>query len=278
MIFNWKDYSDWEKEFGYFLRSIMPSDFSSKIKVFADDIYCDFAGPFEELIHDEYDYGFFDDEFSNYFKGTYSHILTYHGCRPTNIQSYYQNGMLTLDKSKQNKYFSDIFLNDQFEEVTREDVEFAINEMKKEDRENQLFLGLDDRTLIETAGHYLIYGSEYIMCLAARLSEKLGNNYQENLRAIGTPTIFKVKLPVAETENDDIINLFPELYRMWIYNNIKNKNTSVGLDYSFFLKNNITSECIIDHYHPDEIRDYHNKAKIYIRKSNSYRMDDLSTV
>lgn len=277
-IFNWKIFNSWEKEFGRFLNTLLPSKFISNTKIKFDEIHFDWAGPFEKYIHDENDNCFYDIEFKDYFVNTYTHILTYHGCRPTDIQNYYNNGFLILNTSTQNENFSKIFYNEKFKEISLEDIEYAINAVKKEGRENQLFWGIDDRILVERAGHYLIYGSEYIMCLAANLSERLKRDYRHHLRNYGIPTIFKVKLPISIIDENDLIHLFPYLYRLWVYNKLKNKITSYGLNYSFFLKKNIPPECIITHYHPDKIRDYHNKGKIYIRKSNSYKKDKLSAL
>ncbi len=277
-IFDWKKYRLWQKSFGDYLASVLPSNFKSKVKGNEDEIYCDWAGPLEDVIHDEYDNGFYDSEFLEYFTNTYSHILAYHGCRTSDVQSYYRKGLLTLDVSEQNEKFTNIFYNNQFKEIARDDVEYAIKVMNKEYREDRLFLGLDDRMLIERAGQYLIYGSEYMIGLAARLSERLKKDYRIYLRNIGDPTIFKVKLPISATKDADILNLFPELFRMWVYNKVKRKSTSISLDYSFILRKKISPKCIIAHYHPNEIRDYLHKGQIYIRKMNTYRLDDLSVV
>ncbi|MFZ1083042.1 MAG: hypothetical protein WAO19_14085 [Candidatus Kryptoniota bacterium] len=275
-IFDWKEYRIWGKGFGDFLKSISLPNFKTKLKENRDEIYCDWAGPLEELIHDEYDSGFYDSEFCEYFTNTYSHILTYHGCRASDIQNYYRNGLLTLNASIQNRNFKKLFCNGHFNEISKDDIDYAIDAMGKENRENRLFLGLDDRTLIGRAGHYLIYGSEYITGLVARLSERLKKDYRTYLRNIGEPTIFKVKLPISATKNADIINLFPHLFEMWVYNKVKRKSISIALDYSIILRKKIPSEYIIGHYHPDEIRDPLNKSQIYIAKTNSYRLDDLS--
>jgi len=277
-IFDWKDYNSWNITFDIFVRELLPKNFDSLIHKNKEEIYCDSAGDLEYYVRDENDNYFFNSEFRTFIKSNYSHILTYHGCRPLNTESYYEKGLLKLNVSHQNDNFVNLFLNENFNEVLKEDIDYAINETNKERRENQLFLGLDDRELIEMSGHYLIYGSEYIVCLATRLSDRLKRDYQAFLRNHGEPTIFKVKLPIPDIKDDDLVALFPILYRVWIYNTLNERNIACSVDFSFFLKININPELIMSHYHPTKIRDWLNKGSIYISETNSYIFDDLSAV
>ena len=77
-----------------------------------------------------------------------------------------------------------------------------------------------------------------ILCAwAVRLSERIGKDYRPFLKYIGTPTIFSVNLPVSLIEDSDLSQLFQVMYRVWVYNQIKNQNDSYHIDfYIFFAK------------------------------------------
>ena len=128
-IFNWKKYLIWGKKFSEFLNILLPSDILSQFKKNKEEIYFDWVGSFELIIHDENDNCYFEKEFKDFFIKTFSHVLTYHGCRPVDTQSYYKDGLLVLDKTVQNTYFEKIFLNKKHKEVTQNDIMSVIDQM-----------------------------------------------------------------------------------------------------------------------------------------------------
>ncbi|MFA6025548.1 MAG: hypothetical protein WC727_03840, partial [Ignavibacteriaceae bacterium] len=236
-IFCWSNFDNWKTSFAEFIQIVFPDNIFSLIEKHKGSIEgIDWAGQLEEYVHDDNDNYYYDSEFLQYFKNTYSHLLTFHGCRPSDILSYYKYGLLVLDVELQNKYYEKMFLNKNFNKVTLDDFNFAISTLKKEKRENELYLAIDDKELIEFAGHYLIYGSEYIMCLAAILSERIGIDYKASLREIGKPTVFKIKLPVYLVNDKDISHMFKYLFRLWIYNTVHKTNFMKSLDHSFLIK------------------------------------------
>lgn len=276
-ILNWQNYNEWVLFFDEFILTKFP-DIFKEIKANNNQIqYVDYAGPLEKYINNHFNDSKILDEFIRNLKNHYQCILAYHGCRPTNVNSYYQSGLLMLDKNKHNELFMRIFNKNDFKEITQEHLEKAIHEMNNSQREDQLYLTIDDRGLLEDAGHYMIYGSEYIMSLTASLSGILNFNYIPYLRNIGKPTIFKIKLPFSIIQTSDLQELLPCFFRQWVYNKSRNMVTTHHLDFSFLLKENILPENIIEHYHPKEIRDYHQRGQIYIVDKNSYKHDEFST-
>jgi len=275
-ILNWQDYKEWVVLFSEFILTKFPN-ISKEIKENKNQIqYVDYSGPLEKYINSHFNDPIFLDEFVCNLKSHYKYILAYHGCRPTNISSYYQSGLLMLDKKKYNELFMRIFNKNDFKEISQEHLEEAIQEMNNSQREDQLYLTIDDRGLLEDAGHYMIYGSEYIMSLTASLSGILNYDYIPYLRNIGNPTIFKIKIPLSIIQTSDLQELLPCFFRQWVYNKSRGIVTTHPLDFSFLLKENILPENIIEHYHPKEIRDYHQRGQIYIVDKKSYKHDKSS--
>lgn len=61
--------------------------------------------------------------------------------------------------------------------------------------DGKVYLCLDDRIIFATAGHYLIYDSEYLCSIATALIEVPSIDYRQILKSFGDPTVFEVNLP-----------------------------------------------------------------------------------
>ena len=96
-------------------------------------------------------------------------VKVFHGCRPDSVESYYSHGLLPLDAEMGKRIAMSIFLSARFPELSEQDIENAADRANGNWRHGHLYVCLDDRFLIKSCGHYLIYGSEYICAIAAGL-------------------------------------------------------------------------------------------------------------
>ncbi len=269
-IFVWEKYSEWSNDFKQLTFGLLSEDFIARIKQNVEEIYTDDSGPLEELISDGEDNILNYEKFIEEFRKCYTHIMTYHACRPIDVMSYYKNGLQKIGfKSLQNR-FREIYLNQTFPEISELDIEKAIESLSRDYSKNELYVTLDDREFISYCGHYLIYGSEYVSCLALRLKPESNYDYRAHLRTIGIPTIYKIKLPVNMVYDDDLRCLYSVAVRHWIYNYANDRQQNHQIDFTFLVTDNIPAENIIDHWHPLQIRDWLNKGMLFHVKDNKY--------
>lgn len=272
-IFIWKDFREWKSVLEDMYREFLTPELKDKIRQNAPLIeYCDDPTPFKELSGHSIDSIITDDKI-NEFRQRYSHIRVYHGCRPTDPQSYYEKGILPLIalKDVQVNRFREIFLNGDFPELTEEMLQQSIKKVGQKD--DDLCLAIDDRHIIKRAGHYLIYGGEYLGNLVTYLSVESTKKYDSVLRKIGKPTVFEINLPnTTEYVSDDKIwRLYSRMLTEWLYNIAHSRTESNLLDSTFSLNEPLPPEYIHKHYNftvkiPDPLMGY----KIYNAKTGEY--------
>lgn len=194
---------------------------------------------FDELIKSEIPKSFtLENEFT--------HIRGFHGCRPLDIHTYYSQGIQMLNK-EQLLHETLYRLKDTFLDKKRI-IEVFEKHWQSESIERQnIWFAVSKQELLSKAGHYMIYGSEFIQGIAADLgSHQLLKNH-------GIPTIFSIDVP---------IETIPTEYLNCLEDNIKNKDTSGG----FKSTSPISKNDVIEHFHPLKIVDWHNKGSYYLNQ------------
>src|SRR5258708_9929234 len=133
-------------------------------------------------------------ELAEIFRSTYEGILTFHGCRVIDVESYRKDGLLRSNTSALDARAREIFLSGRFPELASEAGAGAILDLGIRD-EGRIFVSLDRNNLLERCGHYLIYGSERLCSIAAHLNDNGQRDYQQELKRHGKPTLLHVALP-----------------------------------------------------------------------------------
>ena len=182
----------------------------------------------------------------------YDCALVYHGCRPLRVQPYYRHGLLVADNKAIDKRARRLFSGSTFPEITDEIFQRAIQRIP-ESANGRAHVVLDDSGFLETSGHYLIYGTERVIAIAANLSGELGRDYRTVLRSRGKPTIFRLSLPLDHVSESDVSE-FAEAVRRQLSSMRRGKNAP-PIDFTFTLRRSLGPETILDHYHPVEITD-----------------------
>ncbi|MCF8038033.1 MAG: hypothetical protein K9K79_01840 [Desulfohalobiaceae bacterium] len=264
--FIWKAVSRW----GESMTSIVPSNNRENLVQaieqdparfrYIDDVIC-----FREVYSEIGDYDKLQRRLATHLRGVFLLIRMFHCCRPADIQSYYDSGLLVLDSSKANDDFRAAFIgNPEFPEITAAHVEAAIEEMAGSYRRNGfIYFGLDDRYLIDNCGNYLIYGSEYVQSLAACIERQIGRSVKPSLRRRGVPTVFAVDMPVEHFTDDELTTLGEVALQAWAYSIAHNTGEVGGIDFAIHLEQNLGPEFISSHYHPECIPDPFSQRVCY---------------
>lgn len=179
----------------------------------------------------------------------YDRFVAYHACRPVDVSTYYKDGLCIARHSDLLNMALEIFVGDQFPEVTKNDV-VAAAEQKPATDNGKLYVALDDRILIHQSSHYLLYGSEYLACVAARLQDQHGRNYLKYLGSRGRPTVFEMELPFGWIPQGHRQSLAAELSWAVLHDNVAHH-----LDFTVTLQRSVGPGFIKSHSHPANIRD-----------------------
>ena len=105
---------------------------------------------------------------SNFDLRKYTHIRGYHGCSPTNLEDYYQSGIVPINKKFAQEQAIKLLSSDN---ISIDKVKKVFNSSWSElgDNHKYVWMALSKEELLNNCGHYLIYGSEFICCMAAEL-------------------------------------------------------------------------------------------------------------
>lgn len=193
----------------------------------------------------------------------YTKIRAFHACRPESIDEYYKNGIIPLDIVEWHAKAINLFFNSKSSEVSKSQIEAIIKGVKTETREGNVHLGLDDKFLIKYCGHYLIYGSEYLMAIAVKLGHAVKKDLTRVLRNIGIPTIFVCDIPFFKISNCEILELSGTLLEYLFESILSGTPIPSSLDFTITLNDVVESEYIISHYNPKEIPNPHSCYEIY---------------
>jgi len=193
----------------------------------------------------------------------YTHIRAYHACRTTDTRSYYLRGLRALRRAELRQMAVRIFVTPRFPEISEGMIDEAIADMWLAERDERVFVGLDDRYLIQYCGHYLIQGSECLMAVAARMNLMTGKDYIHALRNRGRPTMFVCELPFCMITEHEARQLSGIIIERVFEQILLGKPLDRRLSFTIMASNDIPPACIKRHYHPNGIPDPHNHRIVY---------------
>ncbi|MAZ69785.1 hypothetical protein [Porticoccus sp.] len=187
------------------------------------------------------------------FDSHYKALRVYHGARAENLTSYYEKGLIPLNPDTMHERARNIFLSGQYPELTEELLEKAIAAVGHEYRGGRVYFEANEKLLINQCGHYMLYGSEYLACIAVNLPSR---NYQSDLKKIGRPVMLVCDVPIEMISGSVMLELAGWCLQM-IFENLlfgEVEDDEPGL-FGFCIHRALPSQCIVGHYHPVAIRD-----------------------
>ena len=166
---------------------------------------------------------------------------------------YYEKGLTPLNPNDANTWIWSFF-GKKFPDLKEEIITQSINEMMQElnVRENRIYFVLDDQFLIIECGHYLLYGSEYILGVFATIESKTRESYREYLMVVGQPTIFVCDIPFDLLSDSTKLELAQLMIRKTCkeqYNSYEHNHT----DFGFMIRNILPPDRVVKHFHPQDI-------------------------
>ena len=178
-----------------------------------------------------------------------------HGTRLNTADSIYTNGLKPLEPDDFHEKAREIFLNDTFPELEEAHLQTAIVDVGTETREGHVYFEASEQFLINHCGHYMIYGSEYLLAIAAHLKGR--RDYRKILKSSGMPTIFVCDIPlellsdytILEFAGNALAKVFQELLGG------EGFEPEGGLGSALSIRTYLPSKCIVGHYHPVVHRD-----------------------
>lgn len=201
-------------------------------------------------------------EFVGCLTSYYTHFKGFHGCRPLNLSSYYERGLIGQNSDLLCDMFREIF-----SDVPKEDVENAISQFTERGNSERgaMWLVGSDKFLVEDCGHYLIQGSEYLMALAAQLCRsRSGEDYRFRLRKYGIPTILEIDIPVDLIPGAQKVEVAKMILAEWGQLTTRRPLPFGETPPCYVLRKDIPPECVRDHFHPERITDPHKGHSTYV--------------
>lgn len=192
------------------------------------------------------------DSFINSLIQKTTGIKVFHGCRPESVKDYYALGFLSSKRSwlrgKCDAIFYDIDVN------IRNKTFDSIYSFRADEDTKTYFQCDTERMLNGGSGHYLIYGSEMIFCIARALEEELDVQLVERLKTIGVPTIFELNLPYNSIPELQIKNLASTLLETWGKWHLFPEELRI-IEFVVIARGQVDPSCIVAHHHPNKILD-----------------------
>lgn len=180
---------------------------------------------------------------------------TYHGTRTDNVQRYYDEGLRPLNPFEFIDRTRELFLSGKFSDVNEETLQNAIDDVGLSTRKGCTYFDAHESNHIDQFGHYLLYGSEYLYCLAIRLRD--AENNKRVLRSIGLPTLFQCDVPLRMISDQSLAEFagkaLESIFSILLYGADHDPFENSGG--SFLITEILPPNSIVGHYHPARVYD-----------------------
>lgn len=179
-------------------------------------------------------------------------VRAYHGCRVPDAGAYARDGLKLNQPAAMHAQVRQIVAEADDLAGLRPSLERRLAEFACDDRDTAwLHVGLDDRVQLDHAGHYMLYGSEWLMAF-------LGEAGHATLRGLGVATMLEIDLPLDWTSSGTRGELAQALLQQWTRVAVNAPDWSPQIDFTFSLRHDLPAHCIVGHYHPEVLVDNHH--------------------
>lgn len=185
----------------------------------------------------------------------YNYIRASHGTRTSEVELFYRHGLKPLNAENYHDLAKKLFLGGDFPELNDDSLESAIQSVRSDLRQGRVFFETNEIELLSHCGHYLIYGSEYLVSLAANLGG--ARDYRQILTKQGKPTMFICDVPLDLVDDETLAEFAGEALEILFQELLD------GQDYEedtyrvagFCIYSPLPASCIVGHYHPESVPD-----------------------
>lgn len=188
----------------------------------------------------------------------YSTVRAFHASRVKDPQSYVKNGISPMNVHLFELRARELFATDRDVSVRRSFLA-ALRSMRSKysERDERVFLYVDEAHLLKYCGHLLVYGSEYILRFADELNRERSHKHDVRpvLTQCGQPTMFVCSVPLLQIAPRVLVEfasiLIGEAFRCRLGLQSAPRSRRFGL----VLAESLSAACIMSWYHPSEIND-----------------------
>ncbi|WP_454884907.1 hypothetical protein [Sphingomonas oryzagri] len=185
-----------------------------------------------------------------------------HGTRTDDLGQFYGQGLRCLHADDAEAKARELFMTPEFGWVDEPKFLSAIEDIDARKmsggREGRLYFCADEQSLITRyggAGHYLVYGGEYLYCLGIRLVG--ASRTKETLKGIGRPTMFVCDIPMT-IMREHTLREFSGMILEFLFCELIGQQPhalSPSAGSALSLTVDLPGEHIIGHYHPARVHD-----------------------
>lgn len=173
-------------------------------------------------------------------------LRVFHACRTDDAGSYFRDGLRAHDRGLLQQELRNRALNDPGFAIVRDQLESLIETHRNVVDHGRCHVSLDPRVLIEHAGHYLIYGSEY--------QNGVLGSHRHLLERAGVPTIIEIDLPLRRISPQQLLALSKLILREWVRLTCLVGRAVARNAFSFIIHGGLPPECVVDHSHPPVVK------------------------
>lgn len=255
-VWNFHNYPSWK------------ADLWNLVETFADQAVIDafLADPPEFVVSDDMSWledkvrkvhGVSIDVFDlmmNALQQRYRTLRAAHGTRTADVGSFYNEGIHPLQPLLVQRQARDRFLSSAYPELTQAHLDRAIAAVSHDTRADRVWFECNETELIRRNGHYMLYGSEYLLAIVAHI-EGL-RDYRPDLKRVGEPVVFLCDVPMSY--------LHPRSFRSFagraveiLFEEVLGETggPSPTRGGAFSIRQTLTPKHIVGHYRPSVGRD-----------------------
>ncbi len=179
-------------------------------------------------------------------------LKVFHGCRPQSVDSYYKNGFLVKKSEWLKNSLFELF-PDIGNDLKQKAFE-SVYSLRKDEDVKTYFIADTARFINGGSGHYLIYGSEFILSATRFLEDRLNMPLIHRLKTTGVPTIFEVDIPYRLLTKSEIQDLACVLLSAWGKWHLFPQEL-YSIEFVVITREQLNAEHIVGHSHPETIMD-----------------------
>jgi hypothetical protein len=176
-------------------------------------------------------------------------LRVYHGCRVADAGVFHREGLRINSPEALAEDVRRIVAEESDLAWLRPTIESRLVAFEHRDRDTgRSYVGVDHRALIEEAGPYALYGSEWILSF-------FGFGAHDILRRRGVPTIVEIDLPCRYMSPASRAEFGRQLLQEWTRVQVNRPDWLPVIDFTVILHVDLPPEAIVGHLHPAAVID-----------------------
>lgn len=189
----------------------------------------------------------------------YSFVVAFHGCRPSAIESYQSGGIVPSNPEKLRAAAQGLFGDSATVAIAIDHLaqtDGGSSSSYEEHNSGRSYFVLSYDHLVNSCGHYLLYGSEYLLCVANSVGKA------HILRNQGRATVIECKIPSTALPSWFFKELSGNLLERMFSRLLEPSYEPDELNFGFAIKETVAPENIIQFHFPTRIPNPHNRMML----------------